>query len=286
MKKFLFNIFFDFLKVINFFSKKIFKENLFFKINETIEVEAYENKKILGNDIKFFVPNKLVSFRVQTYFTKEPETIEWINKFDNTNKFYFWDIGSNIGLFSIYAALKHSNVTVISFEPSTSNLRILSRNISINSLNNKIQIFQVPLGDKPKSFLQMNESSFSEGSALHSYSKNINHQGHEFSAINNYNIYGTTINDLISENILDVPKYMKIDIDGLEHLVLKEGDKCLSSNKLKSISIEINENFKEQLDKILEIMKNNNYRFKQKKRSCLIDYDKSFSKTYNYVFEK
>ena len=286
MKNFLFNIFFDSLKMINFFSKKIFGENLFFKINETIEAEAYENKKILGNDIKFFVPNKLVSFRVQTYFTKEPETIEWINKFDNTNKFYFWDIGSNIGLFSIYAALKHSNITVISFEPSTSNLRILSRNISINSLNNKIQIFQVPLGDKPKSFLQMNESSFSEGSALHSYSKNINHQGHEFSAINNYNIYGTTINDLISENILDVPKYMKIDIDGLEHLVLKEGDKCLSSNKLKSISIEINENFKEQLDKILEIMKNNNYRFKQKKRSCLIDYDKSFSRTYNYVFEK
>ncbi len=286
MKKFLYNLFFYFLKIINYLSKKIFKENLFFKIKESIEADAYESKNILGKNIKFFVPNKLVSFRIETYFTKEPETIDWINNFDNSDIFYFWDIGSNIGLFSIYAALKHTNIRVISFEPSTSNLRILSRNISINSLNKKIQIFQIPLGDKPKSFLQMNESSFSEGSALHSYGKNINHQGQEFSVINSYNIYGTTINNLINENILELPKYIKIDIDGLEHLVLKEGDKCLSSDNLKSISIEINENFKEQLDKTLEIMKNNNYRFKQKKRSSFIDYDKSFGKTYNYIFEK
>ena len=40
----------------------------------------------------------------------------------------------NIGLYSIYAALRHKNIEVISFEPSTNNLRILSRNISINNL--------------------------------------------------------------------------------------------------------------------------------------------------------
>ena len=50
----------------------------------------------------------------------------------------FIDIGANIGLYSIYAAIKHSNSEVISFEPSTSNLRVLSRNISINKLEEKI----------------------------------------------------------------------------------------------------------------------------------------------------
>ena len=50
----------------------------------------------------------------------------------------FWDIGANIGIYSIYAALKHQHIQVVSFEPSTSNLRILSRNISINNLDEKI----------------------------------------------------------------------------------------------------------------------------------------------------
>ena len=55
-------------------------------------------------------------------------------------KKYFWDIGSNIGLYSIYAKIKHENIEIHSFEPSSSNLRVLSRNISINDLENKIKI--------------------------------------------------------------------------------------------------------------------------------------------------
>ena len=41
---------------------------------------------------------------------------------------------------SIYNAVKNNNSKTIAFEPSTSNLRVLSRNISLNNLQNKIQI--------------------------------------------------------------------------------------------------------------------------------------------------
>ena len=60
----------------------------------------------------------------------------------------FWDVGANIGLYSIYAGMKFKNIEIICFEPSTSNTRALSRNISINNLYNKII-----LGEKPAKYL-------------------------------------------------------------------------------------------------------------------------------------
>ena len=69
-----------------------------------------------------------------SFFTKEPETLDWINNFEQKENLIFWDIGANIGLYSIYNSIKNKDSITISFEPSSSNLRILSRNISINKL--------------------------------------------------------------------------------------------------------------------------------------------------------
>ena len=59
-----------------------------------------------NHKIKFFVPNKLTHYRASTILNKEPETIEWIENFEkkNNEKIIFWDIGANVGLYSIYAA--------------------------------------------------------------------------------------------------------------------------------------------------------------------------------------
>ena len=37
--------------------------------------------------------------------------------------------------------------------------------------------------------------------------------------------------------ILDVPNYIKIDVDGIEHLILEGADRYLGDDKLKSLSI-------------------------------------------------
>ena len=135
-------------------------------------------------------------------------------------KIIFWDIGSNIGLYSIYAAVVHKNIEVISFEPSVNNLRILSRNISKNKLSNKIKLITNPLLDKPNIFSSMNENSTKEGSALNTFSKNLILRK-KFNSKMEYKIFGTTINYLVQNKILDTPNYIKIDVDGLEHLILR-----------------------------------------------------------------
>ena len=100
-----------------------------------------------------------------------------------------------------------------------------------------------------------------------------------------YNLLGTTINYFLENSILDIPDYIKIDVDGIEHLILEGGDKFLNDKKVKSLSIEINENFKEQYDKVLNLM--NKYEFKLLHKKHNDDmYSEQFKNTYNYIFKK
>ena len=42
---------------------------------------------------------------------------------------------------------------------------------------------------------------------------------------NKYQIYGSNVNQLIKDKIVNVPNFLKIDVDGLEHLILKGASK-------------------------------------------------------------
>jgi hypothetical protein len=133
----------------------------------------------------------------------------------------------------------------------------------------------------------MKEGEFVEGGALNSFGESFDFEGNSFDAKNNYQVHGTTINYLLKSNILLIPNYIKIDVDGLEHFILEGGDKFLGNKKVKSISIEINENFTDQYDAVHKHMKQFNFVFKHKKHNEILDEnDGPFSKTYNYLFEK
>ena len=137
---------------------KITKRSILIWFKEFIQNDSYKTINVLNKKVNFFVPNQITQWRVETFFTKEPETLEWIDSFDDSKKIIFWDIGANIGLYSIYAALKYPDIEIISFEPSTSNLRVLSRNISINKLEEKIRINQLPLTKDQNQYLMFEET--------------------------------------------------------------------------------------------------------------------------------
>ena len=277
-------------KILSFLDKIfniITKRSILVWFKEFIQNESYKKIQILNQKINFFIPNQLVEWRVDTFHTKEPETLEWIDTFDKSGDFIFWDIGANIGLYSIYNSLKYKNSQTISFEPSTSNLRVLSRNISINNLFDRIKIFTAPLTKGENKFLIMKEGEFQEGGALNSFGENFDFEGKKFSSKMNYQIYGTNINYLIDNKILDIPDYIKIDVDGIEHLILEGGNKYLNNKKIKSLSIEINENFTEQHEKVIEIMKKNDFKILHKKHNEDLfknDPYNKFIRIFNYIF--
>mgnify|MGYP001177126951 CR=1 FL=1 len=281
ISKIIFNILFFFDVIF----MKLFKKSYLIFFKDFFELKSYTDIEIFKKKIKFFTPNSISKWRVDTFFTKEPETLEWIDGFDGKNKIVFWDIGANIGLYSIYAAIKHNNIKVISFEPSTSNLRLLSRNISVNKLEDKVLINQMPLSDKENQYQTMNEPEFSEGHSMNTFGKNLDFEGKTFSPKNNYKIIGTSINYLIKNNILDFPNYIKIDVDGIEHIILRGARDILSDIRLKSIALELNEEHQDQFREVQELMKNSNFFFKQKKEVEFVKNRKKY-KLFNYIFNK
>jgi len=282
-------ILYKLIKLFDILFMRLTKRSILIWFKDFIEEDSYKSIKILSKKINFFTPNYITRWLIDNFYTKEPETIEWINNFKNNNKkIIFWDIGANIGLYSIYAAVKHLNIEIVSFEPSTSNLRILSRNISINNFENKIKINQFPLSNIENKYLLFNESKFMEGLGLHTFGEKTDHQGNSFKPVNNYRIFGTSINYLLKNKILEVPSHIKIDVDGIEHLILEGASEYLNNKEIKSIAIELNEDYEDQYNKVLNIMKKNNFMIKNKSRSDFVDsyMNGSMQKVYNYQFNR
>ena len=84
-----------------------------------------------ATSIVLSTPNALCQYRAKSFSTKEPETLSWLDAIPEGS--VFWDVGANVGLYSIYAA-KKNRVTVFAFEPSVFNLEFLARNIFLNDL--------------------------------------------------------------------------------------------------------------------------------------------------------
>ena len=88
-------------KLISNFISIVFKGKIGRFIQNEMEVQSMVYQKNVehnGCNMKFTVPNMLNYFRVDTFSTKEPETLQLIDSMDDDS--ILWDIGSNAGLFN------------------------------------------------------------------------------------------------------------------------------------------------------------------------------------------
>lgn len=233
-----------------------------------------------GKIYSFYTPNRLNFFRAQTFLTKEPETIEWIKNFKNNS--VFWDIGANVGLYSCFAS-KEKGVTTYAFEPSFFNVEILTKNIFLNKLTDKIIIIPFSLTDKLK-VSDFNMSNINEGGSMSTFSENYTHTGKLFSTSFKYKTLGLNGDLLIDQLNLETPNYIKIDVDGIEHLILKGFDKVFKS--VNSILIEVNDKFEMQKKNIEEILDKYGFELMNKKQSEIINSSKTNFDVYNQIWNK
>ena len=228
--------------------------------------------------LHFVIPTKLNEFRVDSFSSKEPETLEWIDSIPTGS--VLWDIGANIGLYSCYAA-KSRNLRVFAFEPSVFNLELLARNIYINELVGKITIIPLPLSDSVK-ISTLNMTNTDKGGALSTFDENYGDDGKILDKVFAFSTVGISVDQTVELLGIPQPTHIKIDVDGLEHLILAGAKVVLKG--ISEIAIEVNEDFADQVIGVRKHCTNAGLVFKYKRRSEVFDNNFRFRNTYNQVW--
>lgn len=163
----------------------------------------------------------------------------WVEKIPKDKIFY--DVGANVGVFSMIAARNH--IKTYSFEPSALNFYFLIHNIIKNGFSNKITPINSALSDCSElSWFYFR--TLKNGGSNHSINKNTSYNGERFNPLFSQLVSVVSIDDLVSSGKILPPSYIKIDVDGVENLVIKGAQKTLKN--IKEIFIEnVSENYKE-----------------------------------------
>ena len=234
-----------------------------------------------GIKLIFSVPNALNQYRVDTFSTKEPETLEWIDRFPQGS--VVWDIGANVGLYSCYAA-KARGCRVFAFEPSVFNLELLARNIHLNHLTDTITIVPLPLSDE-LAFSKLSMTTTHWGGALSTFGQSYGHDGEPLAKVFEFPTIGLSMLDAVNLLKIPQPDYIKMDVDGIEHIILKGGLPILRG--IKEASIEINDNFTTQAVDARKYLEEAGLSFKGKKHADYFDLQAGSTRyTFNQIWVK
>lgn len=236
----------------------------------------------IGNtDIRYLLSHQSKNaWRFDTLYTKEPETLEWIDGFAENAT--LWDIGANIGMYSIYAALR--GVNVIAFEPHFGNYFQLCANIHMNGLQDKIKAYCFALSEHMAAGT-INLSSVGMGTAMSSFNCDLDYLGNPYRPVFRQGMMGCSIDQAVELFGMQVPEHIKIDVDGIELDIVKGARNTLGDPRLRSVSIELVEGLPEQVDGVHEIMRDVGLEFMHKKQSTIYPYHQ-IEGVLNYLYQR
>lgn len=185
-------------------------------ILDVIHPQRIIHRRIKGIELRFFCIGDMSEAMIEKALHEEPYTIDWIINMPEGNVFY--DVGANMGIYSIIAAL--TGKIVYAFEPMPYNLHLLYRNMQINHLSNA-RLYPVPIALGFCNQLQW---------------RNVSPQRDEPGTANIYD--NGNITGIIPQISLDHisygffrPDYVKIDVDGPERDIIIGGWETLKLAK-------------------------------------------------------
>lgn len=147
---------------------------------------------------------------------------------------------SNVGVYSIYAALRHPEAWIVAFKPEYANRHLLRDNIVENGLHRRIEVYSVALSSS-SGVSHLHIQDFTPGSALHTESKEIlSMTATKQPVVWREGVCTMTVDEFCDATNLR-PDCVKIDVDGTEPRVLEGGVRTLSSPSLRSLIIELPE---------------------------------------------
>ena len=194
-----------------------------------------------SGEIKFTVENKHV-IRLKTNQTNYVTYLifwEGWNKFEFSELFVdlvkkidvFYDIGANIGYYSLLAATVNERIKVVGFEPANGPLHYFKMNKNLNKLLN-INIEPIAISQKT-GYIEFYEQV---NNKYHFVKYHLGGENNAGSKVENgkfiTNMVKTeTLDNYVKEREQQTIDLIKIDTEGTENLILSESHKILSEMK-------------------------------------------------------
>jgi FkbM family methyltransferase len=189
-------------------------------------------------------------WRARTFHTEEPETVQWLDSIKQQD--CLWDVGANVGLYSIYAA-KFKKCKVYAFEPESQNFALLVENIALNNVSANCQPACIAISEKT-GLGNLRVRYITKGGAYNLFatpelggkgqdlpqSVQAVVQGDSDKSTIQQMVCGVSLDDLFIQHELEAPTHLKIDVDGLEPWIIQGAQKLLDAQRLQTILIEIN----------------------------------------------
>lgn len=160
--------------------------------------------------------------------------------------FQFIDIGANQGLYSLIAGQNPNCSAIVAFEPVPVTFDLLSRNIAINNLESRARLYQLAISAEPGQAQIRLDDSHSGTASLSE--KSAAGTGHAISI------------DTVDASLLDAiltnhfPALVKIDVEGLEEIVIIELLKTSFSSSIEGIFYEVDERWSDP-DKMTALLR-------------------------------
>ena len=146
------------------------------------------------------------------------------------------DVGAHIGYFTLlFAKLVGSEGKVFSFEPEPKNFELLTKNIEINNYENVITESKI-VSDKNKTCTLYTFETSSGANRIYKPNENINVKPIEVDSISLDEYFKNS-------EFLKRIKFVKIDVEGAELLVLKSKKSIFQNNNNIKLLLEFNPKF-------------------------------------------
>lgn len=202
--------------------------------------------KLDDGRLTYYTPNEMTAWRVKTIFKKEPCTIEWLMRLDESS--VLLDVGANMGLYTIFTGVTRGCSEIYAFEPESQNFALLTKNIALNGLEGQVKPFCVALSNEVAiDYLYLSNFEWDGATSCHSYGEKVGFDLKPRKSPFAQGCVSYSIDKIISQGKMSVPNFIKIDVDGFEHKVIEGAWNTLQDPQVKSLCVEINTQLPEHL---------------------------------------
>lgn len=217
----------DYIKKMFSIHKSLFEYTEFIRSTDINKIEINENEVIFTqkqNNLKWVadrIDMRSNPIEILNFDAYEQKEINMIFRLISDGSVIF-DIGANIGWYSLNIRNKIKNSFIYAFEPIRSNYDLIKKNIRLNNLNN-IKVYNLGLSNKNDKIIFYYNPSKTGNTSI----KNLSDSRNVIKIACNVK----KMDDFVKKNNIKKIDFIKCDVEGAELLVFKGGKESLQKYK-------------------------------------------------------